>query len=185
MDDKPLALDLYCGRGGWAKGFLAAGWRVMGVDIEDFSSEYPGEFVQADVMRWELWRVLPVQIVLASEPCQEFSRWSMPWTRAKNPPYPSRSLELMKRSDYIAFEKMVPLIRENVRGAQQFIGRSRLNCGAFHLWGDVPAIIPPFAGKKKESYGSKDIARRAEVPFHLAFHIAQVFKNYDNATFTT
>ena len=30
----PLCIDLYCGLGGWAEGFLAEGYRVVGFDIE-------------------------------------------------------------------------------------------------------------------------------------------------------
>lgn len=33
----PLAIDLYCGLGGWAEGFLAEGYDVIGFDIERFS----------------------------------------------------------------------------------------------------------------------------------------------------
>jgi site-specific DNA-cytosine methylase len=31
---RPLAIDLYCGLGGWAEGLLAEGYRVVGFDIE-------------------------------------------------------------------------------------------------------------------------------------------------------
>ena len=36
----------------------------------------------------------------------------------------------------------IPLIVENVRGAQPWVGRSAWNYGSFHLWGDVPALMP-------------------------------------------
>lgn len=29
-----MVIDLYCGLGGWAEGFLAEGWTVIGFDIE-------------------------------------------------------------------------------------------------------------------------------------------------------
>jgi hypothetical protein len=32
----PLAVDLFCGLGGWAEGFLAEGWRVIGFDVERY-----------------------------------------------------------------------------------------------------------------------------------------------------
>lgn len=31
---RPLAIDLFCGLGGWAEGLLAEGWHVVGFDIE-------------------------------------------------------------------------------------------------------------------------------------------------------
>jgi hypothetical protein len=36
----------------------------------------------------------------------------------------------------------IPLIVENVRGAQPWVGRARWNYGSFYLWGDVPALMP-------------------------------------------
>ncbi len=41
----------------------------------------------------------------------------------------------------------IPLIVENVRGAQPWVGRSRWHHGSFHLWGDVPALMPRNGGK--------------------------------------
>ena len=31
---------------------------------------------------------------------------------------------------------------ENVRGAQEWVGRAPWNYGSFYLWGDVPALMP-------------------------------------------
>lgn len=36
----------------------------------------------------------------------------------------------------------IPMIVENVRGAQKWVGRARWNHGSFYLWGDVPALMP-------------------------------------------
>lgn len=38
--------------------------------------------------------------------------------------------------------RFIPLVVENVRGAVPWVGRSRWNYGSFHLWGDVPALMP-------------------------------------------
>ena len=49
MPDQPLAVDLYCGLGGWALGFLAEGYRVVGFDTErhDYGDGcYPGELTK-------------------------------------------------------------------------------------------------------------------------------------------
>lgn len=170
---KPLLLDLCCGLGGWSGGFLSAGWRCVGVDLGDFSESYPGEFVQADLMTWDGWRKLSPVLVVASPPCEEFSRWGMPWTRARNPPLPS--LALVERCREIAEALDCPIILENVRAAQGWLGRSAMNCGAFHLWGDVPALIPNITERKKESFDSKRRAERAKIPFALSAHIARAF----------
>jgi len=43
----------------------------------------------------------------------------------------------------------IPLIVENVCGAQKWVGRARWNFGSFYLWGDVPALMPiAFQGVK-------------------------------------
>ncbi len=170
----PLALDLCCGLGGWARGLLKAGWRVVGVDREDFSVAYPGEFVCADLLHWNAWKDLPVRLVVASPPCQEFSRWSMPWTRIKQPPFPD--LSLVDRCYEIASGCGVPIVLENVRGAQPFLGRSRANCGPFHLWGNVPALVPVYVGRSKSSRSHDRVAERSEVDEHLAWWIGQTMK---------
>jgi hypothetical protein len=38
--------------------------------------------------------------------------------------------------------KTIPLLVENVRGAEPWVGRARWNFGSFYLWGDVPALMP-------------------------------------------
>ena len=49
---KPLAIDLFCGLGGWAEGFLSEGYDVIGFEIErhDYGTGgYPGQLVLGDV----------------------------------------------------------------------------------------------------------------------------------------
>jgi hypothetical protein len=36
----------------------------------------------------------------------------------------------------------IPMVVENVRGAQPWVGRARWSFGSFYLWGDVPALMP-------------------------------------------
>jgi hypothetical protein len=70
----------------------------------------------------------------------------MPWKKAKALPPPDNSLfEACFRIQLEACEaagRHIPLVVENVRGAQKWVGRSRWNFGSFHLWGDVPALMP-------------------------------------------
>lgn len=170
----PLALDLCCGKGGWALGLMEAGWDVVGVDLADFSADYPGSFIQADLLQWDPAPYARARLVVASPPCEEFSRHSMPWTRARNPPPPS--LALVDRCRAIAGQLGCPIILENVRGAQPWLGRSVLNCGPFHLWGDVPALIPTDAVyTPKQTLWSDRRTERAMVPRALARWIGECF----------
>lgn len=38
--------------------------------------------------------------------------------------------------------KRIPLVVENVRGAQPWVGRAVWKYGSYYLWGDVPALVP-------------------------------------------
>lgn len=42
----------------------------------------------------------------------------------------------------IAKEAGLPLVLENVRGAQWFMGRAQARFGSYYLWGDVPLLLP-------------------------------------------
>jgi hypothetical protein len=36
----------------------------------------------------------------------------------------------------------IPMVVENVKGAQKWVGRARWHYGSYYLWGDVPALMP-------------------------------------------
>ena len=38
--------------------------------------------------------------------------------------------------------RYIPMVVENVRGAQPWVGRARWSYGSYYLWGDVPALMP-------------------------------------------
>ena len=81
---------------------------------------------------------------------------AMPWTKAKlkqrqieqNPAERERLTDLFNQCFRIQREvseaagRYVPIIIENVRGAQKWVGKARWNFGSFYLWGDVPALMP-------------------------------------------
>jgi DNA (cytosine-5)-methyltransferase 1 len=187
---KPLCIDLFCGLGGWAEGFLAEGYRVIGFDINP-QPLYPAEFTLADVRvlardveekHLSGWygRLRDAVVIVASPPCDDFSRWDQPWPNViKNRKQPDLSLWFSAHRIHEAMG--TPMIVENVRGAQKFMGPARAHFGKQYLWGDVPALLPGInglqnEGRQKQTLSSTQKAERAKIPFPLAQHIARVFK---------
>ena len=156
----PLAIDLFCGLGGWTEGLLAEGYYVVGFDVERHvygEHRYPAQLVLQDVLTLHGRQFKDATLIVASPPCQAYSYRAMPWKRAKALPPPDNSLfEACFRIQLEAIEaagRFIPLVVENVRGAIPWVGRSRWNYGSYHLWGDVPALMPT-TGSIKNNGGS-------------------------------
>jgi len=162
MTAKPLAIDLYCGLGGWTDGLLTEGYEVIGYDIEEHAygdMRYPAKLVLQDVLTLHGSRFKDAALIVASPPCQEYSYMAMPWKLAKAKAAAIRAdttgaeLERLNRLFNACFRiqaeaslaagRHIPMVVENVRGAQPWVGRARWNFGSFYLWGDVPALMPP------------------------------------------
>jgi hypothetical protein len=145
----PLAIDLYCGLGGWTEGLLAEGYRVVGFDIEQHvygEARYPAQLVVQDVLTLHGSQFASADLIVASPPCQAYSYRAMPWKKAKALPPPDNSLFeacfRIQREANEASDHYIPLVVENVCGAQKWVGRARWRYGSFYLWGDVPALMP-------------------------------------------
>ena len=151
-----LAIDLFCGLGGWAEGFLAEGYEVIGYDIEAHNygtGGYPGRLVLRDIREVHGSEFKDATIIVASPPCQAYSYRAMPWKRAKELPPPDNTLFeacfRIQREAVEAAGRYIPLIVENVRGAQKWVGVAGWHYGSFYLWGDVPALMPIARGAHK------------------------------------
>lgn len=191
----PLCIDLYCGLGGWAEGFLAEGYDVIGFDIErhrvpkarkqwdatklppgnsapqrwsdrkvqrlsgaggnqvldaidyqDGWDEYPGQLVLQDVLTLDGRQFRNAACIVASPPCQAYSYRAMPWKKAKALPPPDNTLFdacfRIQREASQAAGRYIPMVVENVCGAQKWVGRAKWHYGSYYLWADVPALMP-------------------------------------------
>jgi hypothetical protein len=166
---KPLAIDLFCGLGGWTEGLLAEGYDVVGFDIEAHQygeHRYPAQLVIQDVLTLHGSQFKDAALIVASPPCQAYSYRAMPWSRAKALPPPDNSLFdacfRIQREAIEAAGHHIPLVVENVRGAQKWVGRARWNHGSFYLWGDVPALMPSTAAIKKSGHNWSRFAATGE-----------------------
>jgi hypothetical protein len=179
---KPLAVDIFCGLGGWASGLLAEGFHVVGFDIErhEYGEHcYPAQLVLQDVLTLHGSQFREAALIVASPPCQFFSYCAMPWTRAKqlaaevraDPARLAQETALfdacfrIQREACEAAGRHIPLIVENVRGAQPWVGRARWNFGSFYLWGDVPALMPPITVHKQSIGSWSDYGKPDYIPF--------------------
>lgn len=163
---KPLAVDLCAGLGGWSDGLLAEGWDVVGFDIERHrygTHQYPAHLILQDIRTIDGTRFRgKVSLIVASPPCQKYSYMAMPWSRAKDlarwyrsPEHPERIVELNELFNHclrIGKEAQCPIVIENVRGAQPWVGPSKWMFGSFALWGDVPALMPMTKAVKSPSF---------------------------------
>lgn len=162
----PLAIDLYCGLGGWASGCIAEGYDVVGFDIERHvygEDRYPAQLVLQDVLTLDGSQFRNASLIVASPPCQEYSYMAMPWSLAKAKAASIRAdttgaalAQLnrlfdacfrIQREASIAAGRHIPMVVENVRGAQPWVGSAPWHHGSFFLWGDIPALMPVTAGR--------------------------------------
>lgn len=112
---KPLLLDLFCCAGGASKGYVDAGFKVVGIDI-DPQPNYPFEFYQADAIAFLDVMIKDgfrgIDAIHASPPCQRWSQMSN-----CNPGLKERYPDLIAPVRERLLVMGLPFVIENVEGA--------------------------------------------------------------------
>lgn len=126
-------------------------------------TQYPGQLVIQDVLTLHGSQFRNAACIVASPPCQEFSYMAMPWQRAKQiaaalrgrGEFPkdyegSRTVAQLtalfdacfriQREACEAAGRYIPMVVENVKGAQPWVGKAKAHFGSFYLFGDVESI---------------------------------------------
>jgi DNA (cytosine-5)-methyltransferase 1 len=124
---RPRLLDLFCGQGGAAAGYIAAGFQVVGVDLADHGKRYPAEFVLGNAMDLLGDRrfVNQFDAIHASPPCQGYSIATAgnPSARAKHDRLIAATRDLLEQTGK-------PWVIENVEQARDEMRDPILLCGS-------------------------------------------------------
>ena len=143
---------------------MAEGFECIGFDIERHNygaGGYPGQLVLQDALTLHGSQFRDAACIVASPPCQRYSYMAQPWQRAKrevrwqqwerDSPFGDRLAGLralfdacfrIQREACEAAGRYIPMVVENVKGAQPWVGRAKWRYGSYYLWGDVPALMP-------------------------------------------
>lgn len=98
----------------------------------------PAMMTEADMCEWEAWK------------------------RDHPLPPPDNFIHLfnecfrIQREACAAAGRYIPMVVENVRGAQAWVGRAAWHWGSFYLWADVPALMPTTLPRIKNKKGKDD-----------------------------
>jgi hypothetical protein len=109
---KPRLLDLFAGAGGAARGYMDAGFYVVGVDVRPMPRYCGDEFVQADALNpaeYVGWG--PFDAIHASPPCQKFTAFAPLWENRKE------YVDLLTPTRSLLEQTGLPWVIENVPGA--------------------------------------------------------------------
>jgi hypothetical protein len=196
-------LDLFCGLGGWSKGFHAEGYECIGVDIVDVG--YPYKIIIKDLSKIddefiEQLKKENFDIIVSSPPCRDVTAFARCYgKRWKNPPNPENFVKLFNSAMKI-IEALKPKywLIENVKGSEQYIDIKPKFIGNFQrgkkhcLWGWFPDFIftpkdkiltyrdGSFPEPIKEHHNKLQSWLNAEIPFEVSNSLARTISNVED-----
>ncbi len=147
----PRLLDLFCGAGGAAKGYIDAGFDVDGIDIEP-QPDYPGTFIQGDAIAYLAAHGHEYDARHASPPCQASSALSKGTNKG------NYYLNLIPATRALLALQSGPSIIENVQGSDlrrdltlcgEMFGLGVLRHRYFEIggWAAIPTPHKPHRGR--------------------------------------
>ena len=181
-DQRLRVLDLFSGLGGFSQAFKDRGHFVVRIDID---RELKPD-VQADV------RFLPIKdsthfdVILASPPCEEFTKDFLPWYDGADV---NRGLELVHVTrDVINRIRPRFWVVENVVGAVKYFknifGDYKQRCGSRYLWGNFPRFKCRHElcyGKERIFYTVRDPKKRkmlrSKIPYEISYNLCIAIEN--------
>lgn len=169
-------LDLFSGLGGWSKAFKDRGHHVVTVDN---NPEFKPT-ICIDIMNYEPDGYYDV--ILASPPCTEFTKASVPDSWNKNRTVNPDTKLVERTLDIIKKVKPKYWIIENVRGAipyfKPILGKPVKKVGSRYLWGEFPIVdIEAQFGKWKLSPSKDRPALRSLIPYKISYGICRMLEN--------
>lgn len=151
-------------------GWSVIGFDIERHQYGDAKYPAQAQLVLQDVLTLDGRQFKDAGLIVASPPCTEFSYMAMPWSRGKQiaaalrgdispeglpVPFPdeytgSRNRQQLtalygacfriQREACAAAGRHIPMVVENVKGAQPWVGRANANYGSFYLWGDIATV---------------------------------------------
>lgn len=118
---QPVLLDLYCGAGGAARGYMNAGFYVVGVDNAPQPDYCGNEFIQTDALDFLARNWRHYEAVHASPPCQASSALTKGTNKGR------QYTQLIPETRRLLAATRLPSVIENVQGSD--VRRDYTLCG--------------------------------------------------------
>lgn len=177
---RPKLLDLFCGEGGAAMGYHAAGWDVFGVDLGGTKADgtptlgplrrYPFEYHHGDALAFLAQNGHEFDAIHASPPCQGYSI-----ATAGNPAARAKRKRLIAATRELLVLTGKPWVIENVEQARSQMVDPTLLCGRMFGLGAIDEDGMPLVLDRHRLFESNVALDAPAHPKHGAEQVAGVY----------